>query len=153
MTIIILLILTGILLLLLEFFVFPGVTIAALGGLIMIGGGVYMAYNTYDATTGHIVLFVTIVAILIVLGMALRGDTWNKLMLNTEITENVQTVADDSIQPGDKGVTTTRLNPIGKALINDLEVEAKCPGQFVDQETDIEVVKVFKNYVIVKTIN
>ena len=153
MTIIILLILTGILLLVLEFFVFPGVTIAALGGVLMIGGGVYMAYNTYDATTGHLVLFATIVAILIVLVMALRGDTWNRLMLNTEIRDNVQTVADDSIQPGDNGITITRLNPIGKALINDQEVEARCPGQFVDPQTEIEVVKAFKTYVIVKTIN
>jgi membrane-bound ClpP family serine protease len=153
MTIIVLLILTGILLLVLEFFVFPGVTIAALGGLLMIGGGVYMAYNAYDAATGHLVLFFTIVAIVFVLVMALRGNTWNSLMLNTEMKDNVQTVADDVIHPGDKGVTITRLNPIGKALINDLEVEAKCPGQFVDQETDIEVVKVYKTYVIVKTIN
>jgi len=153
MTVIILLILTGILLLILEFFVFPGVTISALGGVIMIAGGIYMAYSTYSTTTGHLVLFITLAAIIIVLVTALRGDTWNKLMLNTEIKDNIQTVTEDAIHVGDKGITITRLNPIGKVLVNDQEVEAKSPGNFVDQQTEIEIVKVYKTYVIVKTIN
>ncbi|ASB49912.1 NfeD family protein [Alkalitalea saponilacus] len=153
MTIIILLILTGLLLLVLEFFVFPGMTISGIGGVLMMAGGIYMAYNGYGSGIGNWTLFITIFSSLLVLGLALRGKTWNKLMLNTQITGNVQTVTDETIHEGDKGVTVTRLNPIGKARINDEDVEARCPGQFVDPGTEIEVIKVYKTYVIVKPVN
>ncbi|TCO07402.1 NfeD family protein [Natronoflexus pectinivorans] len=153
MTIIILLILTGLLLLVLEFFVFPGMTISGIGGVFMMAAGIYMAYNGYGSEVGNWTLFITIFSSLLVLGLALRGKTWNKLMLNTQITGNVQTVTDETIHEGDKGFTVTRLNPIGKARINDEDVEARCPGQFVDPGTEIEVLKVYKTYVIVKPVN
>ena len=44
--VIVLLLLLGIVLLLLEFLVVPGVTIAGIGGVIMMGGGIYLAYTT-----------------------------------------------------------------------------------------------------------
>ncbi|WP_026473430.1 NfeD family protein [Alkaliflexus imshenetskii] len=153
MTIIILLILTGLLLLVLEFFVFPGITISGIGGVLMITAGIYMSYSLYGSATGHIMLAITLVAALLTLLMALRSKTWNKLMLKTELTGNIETVDESTMQPGDKGITVTRLNPIGKARINNQDVEARCPGQFVDPQQNVEVVKVFKTYVIVKPIN
>ena len=44
---IILLIFFGIVLLLLEFLVIPGTTIAGIGGILLMAGGVYMSYNIY----------------------------------------------------------------------------------------------------------
>jgi membrane-bound ClpP family serine protease len=152
MIIIFLLILTGLLLLVLEFFVFPGMTISGIGGIIMIGSGIYMAYG-YSPEIGHWFLALTLIAAFFILFLALRGKTWKRLMLNTEISGDVQTVDEETILPGDKGITITRLNPIGKARVNDLDVEARCPGRFVDPGTEIEVVKAFKTYIIVKPIN
>lgn len=153
MTIIILLIVTGFLLLILEFFVFPGITFAGIGGIILVGTGVYIGYAKFGAGTGHIILGSTVLAFAFVIGMALRTRTWNKLMLNTTITGQVETVPEESIQPGDKGVAVTRLNPIGKVRVNDQDVEGHCPGQFVDAKSPVEVVKVFKTYIIVKPVN
>ncbi len=153
MIVVILLIATGLLLLILEFFVFPGMTISGIGGIIMTVAGVYTAYSTHGAVTGNWVLVITMLATLVVLGMALRWKTWRRFMLKTEISGNVETVTEDNIKPGDKGITVSRLNPVGKARINNEDVEARYPGQFVDPGTEIEVVKVFKTYVIVKPIN
>jgi membrane-bound ClpP family serine protease len=153
MTIIILLILTGFLLLVLEFFVFPGITIAGIGGVILVGTGVYLGYANYGSGMGHIILGVTILAFAFVIGMALRTRTWNKLMLNTAITGQVETVSEETIHRGDQGIAITRLNPIGKVRVNDQDVEAHCPGQFVDAKSAVEVVKVFKTYIIVKPVN
>ncbi len=151
MTIIILLILTGLLLIILEFFVVPGITIAGLGGLGMIAAGIFMAYGI-DSSTGHITLASTIFATLIILFYALRTKTWQKLMLNSTINSHVDIVEESSINVGDTGKTITRLNPIGRARINGQEVEARCPGQFLDPKTAIEVTEVYKTYIIVKPV-
>jgi len=153
MTIIILLILVGFFLLFLEFFVFPGVTVAGIAGIISVGTAVYIGYSNYGTSTGNIILALTLFAFIITLAVALRSKTWNKLSLNTAITGNVETVSEALIHTGDKGIAITRLNPIGKALVNNQEVEAHCPGKFVDAKTPLEVVKVFKTYIIVKPLN
>jgi len=152
MALIIILIATGLLLLILEFFVVPGITIAGIGGLAMIAGGVFMAYGI-DVSTGHITLASTIFATLIILVYALRAKTWDKLMLNSSVSSHVDTVEENSIKIGDHGKTISRVNPMGKVRINNQEVEARCPSQFLDPKTEIEVTEVFKTYIIVKPIN
>lgn len=151
MTIIVLLIITGLLLLILEFFVVPGITIAGIGGLAMIVGGIFMAYGI-DTSTGHITLAITIFSTLIILFYALRTKTWQKLMLSSSINSNVDTVLENSINIGDTGKTITRLNPMGKARINGQDVEARCPGQFLDPKVEVEVTEVYKTYIIVKPV-
>lgn len=153
MAIIILLIITGIFLLILEFVVLPGITIAALGGLAMIGGGIYLAYTNFGPQTGHIILFGTLLLLAITVVLALRSKTWKRFMLHTEIDSNIQTVDENSINVGDKGVTITRLNPVGKARVNEEEIEARFPGGYLDPGTEIEVVKVHKTHIIVKPLN
>jgi membrane-bound ClpP family serine protease len=151
MTIIILLIITGLLLLILEFFVVPGITVAGIGGIGMIVGGIFMAYGI-DTTTGHITLAVTISSTLIILVFALRTNTWKKLMLNSSITSHVDSVEENTINIGDKGKTISRLNPMGKVRVNGQDVEARCPSQFLDPKMEIEVTEVFKTYIIVKPV-
>ena len=59
--IIVLLIVLGIGLLLLEFLVIPGVTVAALGGVLMIGGGIYLSYDHYGSSIGHMTVLGTLI--------------------------------------------------------------------------------------------
>ncbi len=151
MIIIILLIITGLLLLILEFFVVPGITVAGIGGIGMIAAGIFMAYGI-NTSTGHITLAVTLFSTLIILVYALRTKTWQKLMLNSSITSHVTSVEDNSINVGDRGKTITRLNPMGKVRVNGQDVEARCPGQFLDPKIEIEVTEVFKTYIIVKPV-
>jgi membrane-bound ClpP family serine protease len=73
-------------------------------------------------------------------------------MLQSTISSHVDTVEEESIKPGDRGKTITRLNPVGKARVNNQEVEARCQGQFVDPKTEIEVTEVHKTYIIVKPV-
>jgi len=152
MTIIILLILTGFLFLILEFFVFPGITFAGIGGFILTAAGIYLGYQHFGPITGNIILAATIFAFIILLVLAFRSNTWNKFMLKTAMISNVETVSETTIQVGNQGVTIGRLNPVGKARFNGEEIEAHCPGQFIDPGTTVEVVTVFKTHVVVKPI-
>ena len=54
LTTIIILIILGVVLLLLEFLVIPGTTIAGIGGILLIAIAVYYGYEVYGTKTGHI---------------------------------------------------------------------------------------------------
>jgi membrane-bound ClpP family serine protease len=151
---IILLIFLGILLFLVEFFLIPGVTIAGIGGAVLMGVAVFMAYRTHGTTVGNYTLLTTLLLTIITLVFALRAKTWKRLMLNKNIDGKFEVgLQDEKIKPGDTGLSVTRLNPVGKVMVNEIIVEAKSIKGFVDQNTKIEVVKVLTTQVIVKPIN
>ena len=59
----------------------------------------------------------------------------------------------EKIHAGDTGMTITRLAPVGKAVVNDIICEAKSIGGYINQNTNIEVVKVLNTQIIVKPKN
>jgi len=149
---IILLIVFGILLLLLEFFVVPGITISGIIGFLLLGGGVYLAYDSYGILTGHLVLTGVLILVIITLIIAFRGKTWKKMSLKTKIDSKVLDLKTMNISQGDIGKSVTRLAPMGKVLVKDLTVEAKSVGPFIDENQEIEVIKVLNTNVVVKQI-
>lgn len=148
-----LLILIGILLLLLEFFVIPGTTIAAIGGLVFMAGGVYLTYDNYGSEVGNYVLWGTLIFFILTIAWALRSGTWRRFMLNTKVDGIVsQTESDDEIKIGDTGICISRLNPMGRVRINGKSYEAYSPDAFLNENTKIIVSKVESNKLIVKQI-
>ena len=144
------LILAGVLLFLMEFLVVPGVTIAGIGGLLFFAGAIYLAFENLGTTQGIIVLVVVVVVIIIALIYGLRAKTWTKISLGTQIKSKVSDVDGLSIEVGESGVTVTRLGPIGKVRIGDISCEGQSIGPYIDENTEIEVVQVKTNHVIVK---
>ena len=152
-TAIILLLALGVILLLLEFLVIPGTTIAGIGGLLCLGGGVYMSYNNFGTTIGNYTLLGTVLFLVFSVYYMLKSKTWKKLSLNTYIDSKVDIVDETKVKAGDKGKTITRCNPVGKALVNNEQFEAKSLGSFIDHDTEIEVIKVIRNQIVIKPIN
>jgi membrane-bound ClpP family serine protease len=148
--IIILLIVLGVVLLLLEFLVIPGITLAAIGGVLMIAGGIYLSYDHYGTAIGHWTVLATIVFCGGVLALALKSKTWNKIMLNAEVDSKVDKLEEESITIGDQGVCMSRLAPMGKIKINKTIVEAKSTGAYIDEKSKVEVVGIVDKTVIVK---
>ncbi len=145
-----LLIIFGIALIILEFLIIPGITIAFIGGAILMGLGVYISYRSYGFGVGSYVLLGTIALFFIALVYSLRSKTWKRLALKSEINSKVNTIQEFNIQVGDKGVTVTKLSSIGKVKINNTMLEAKSLGMYIDENTEIEVVEVSKSDIIVK---
>ncbi|MDR1402078.1 MAG: NfeD family protein [Tannerellaceae bacterium] len=144
--------LTGIaiLLILLEIFLLPGITIAGIGGALFAIGGVIYAY-TVGSTVGNITLFGSIIAFGIAFAWLLRSKSFNKVALKTNIDSKLTSSRDLGIQAGDEGITLSRLAPIGKALIKDITVEAKSTGEFIDEDTPVIVMRVDGYNVLVAT--
>lgn len=151
---IIFLILLGLLLFLLEFLVVPGITVAGIGGAISIVTAVVLAFYYHGSKTGLIVLITTLLVLIITVFFMLKAGTWKKLMLNKTIDSRVDNVKkqEGNVKRGDFGTTITRLNPMGRVLVNDEYYEAKSMDRLIDQGTDIEVIKVEINKLIVKPV-
>jgi membrane-bound ClpP family serine protease len=151
--IIILLILTGILLLLVEILLIPGITVAGIGGVLFVGAGIFYGYNSYGTEGGNLIAFSTLLIVLVSIVLALRSKTWKKTVLEADISGKIQSVSELDIKVGDKAITSSRLAPMGKIKINNTFIEAKSASGFIDEKTEVEVVKVLNTNVIVKPIN
>ncbi len=151
---IILLILLGIVLLLLEFLVVPGVTVAGIGGVVALVVAVVISYTTHGANVGNYMLLGTLFTMVLVLYIALKTGTWKKVMLNNSVISRVEYgLSEDTVKVGDTGETVTRLNPIGKVMINEQVYEGKSIEGFINEHTKVEVIKVQTNNIIVKQLN
>ena len=149
---IIVLILLGLLLLLLEFAVIPGVTIAGIGGFLMLAGSVYLAFAQYGTGAGFATLLVVIIAAPALVIYFFRSKAGKKMVLETNIDGKVETFETDNIHPGDTGITLGRLAPMGKVKVNGVSVEAQSTGSYIDQNRPVKILKVYPGKVIVELI-
>lgn len=147
---ILLLVLIGVLLVLLEIFVVPGITVAGIGGLALLIASVYFAYDSFGTTTGHAVLLGIVLLVIILFTLAFKSSTWDRIMLKTQIDSDTDTHKKDVFKVGEKGIAVTRLAPMGRVEVHGIEIEAQSTGIYIDPETEIEIVKVLKNKLIVK---
>ena len=136
------LILIGLAFLLLEILVIPGTGVAGIIGFILIGVGVWQAYDYYSTSTGHWVLAATFAATIGVLAISLRSRTWKRVMLKSEIGSRVNIIDETNLKPGDAGKSISRLVPGGKAIFNNEYYEVRSMGEFIDPGVDIVIVKI-----------
>ncbi len=147
---VIVLIVIGILLLLLEVLVIPGTGFAGIAGFGSIVAGVWVAYAHLGNTTGNIVLLVTLTVNIIAIWLGVRSKTWKKAALISTIDSKVNTVNHVNLKVGDVGKTISRCAPMGKAEFkgNFLEVDAR--SEFIDPNTEIEIIKIDNSKIYIK---
>jgi membrane-bound ClpP family serine protease len=139
--IITILMLIAIVLILLEIFLLPGITLAGIGGALFATAGIIYAYNVGDIV-GHLTLLISPIAFIVAFVWLMRSRSLRKVALKTDVDSKLTSSRELGIKPGDEGITLSRLAPIGKALINDVEVEAKSTGEFIDENTPVKVLRV-----------
>ncbi len=144
--------LIGFLFILAEVLFVPSGVLGVIGGMILLYG-IYLPYSVGETTGGHITLFSTLVLLTISLFMAIRSQTWKKIQLDKVIDSNVKNKDAESLKIGDKGVATSRLNPMGTARFDNKYVEVTTFDNFTDEGKDVEIMKIEKNKIIVKQIN
>lgn len=128
-------------------------SIGAVLALVCYGSSVYLAFRDFGPVTGTVVILVILVLSVIATVVSLRAKTWQRFSLKQEIrSSSMPVIPAEELQVGDRGVTLSRLSPMGKVEIGGRTYEAKSQGAYVDQQRDVEVVG-FENFsVIVKTI-
>ncbi len=152
MAFIIVLILVGLILLLAEILIIPGIGFAGILGILSLAGSCFYAFQEFGTQTGVIV---TAINIILTVGLSiyvLRAKTWKKLSLETKIDSKVSYFDESVIAVGDTGKAITRLGPVGMAKIGDKKYEVKSLEGIIDADTDIEVVLIEDNKIFVKPV-
>ncbi|MEZ5104145.1 MAG: NfeD family protein [Draconibacterium sp.] len=147
---IILLILLGLLLLLIEFAVIPGITIAGIGGFLMLIGSVYIAFTTYGTSGGFITLTIVLIAAPLMIYYFFKSKQGKKMILESSISGKVETINEEKLKVGDIGRSIGRLAPSGKVKVNGEVVEAQSTGSFIDPQTEVKILKIHTNKIIVE---
>jgi membrane-bound ClpP family serine protease len=141
MGLIITLILLGLVLIFAEILLIPGIGVAGILGLLSIGGSCFYAFHQMGTTVGVIVT-VADAALLVALTIwVLRAKTWKKLTLETTV-DGKAVAADEAILVGERGVTVTRLAPMGMVRFGGESVEVKALEGMIDPGVDVEVVMI-----------
>ena len=116
------LMLVAIVLVLAEIFLFPGITLAGVGGLLFAVGGLYFAYAS-SVMVGNITLGISLSLFVVIFLWMLRG------------------------------ITVSRLAPMGKIRVGNVVTEAKSRDGFVDENTPIVIVHIESDLILVATEN
>lgn len=150
---IVVLILFGVLFLVAELVFLPGVSIGAVLSLLCYGSAVYLAFSDYGLWTGVAVIVAVFLLSLAAAAVSLRAKTWQRLSLRQEIDSSSMPSPQNELKIGDRGVTLSRLAPMGKAKFGGRVYESKSLDAFVDPHREVEIIG-FENFnVIVKTID
>ena len=151
--IIIFLIILGIVLLLIEVTILPGITIAGVGSFLVLVYSVYLAFTTYGSLIGFLTLaFVLIVAPLFVYKL-FKGKTGKSMVLNTVLHGFVNEINPEKVKVGDIGITIGRLAPMGKIKVNDEVVEVRSTGTLVNPGARVKIISIEKSLVTVEPLN
>ncbi len=151
LTAIILLLVVGLVLVILEILILPGFIVGVIGAGLMLVAILYAYYN-HGTTVGNYILLSSTVITAIVLILIFRSNTWNKVTLHSNSDSKIEAL-DINIKEGDFGVTISRLAPMGKAMINNMQVEVQSFNGFINENTEIEVMKISSSKIIVNLKN
>ena len=172
----------GIILLLVEIFAIPGFGIAGMTGILCIILGVFgmLIKNTPDKlpwphtefdwalfTDGIIGLvggFTGFVILAWLLGkylpkveflsglMLVPATTGKETKLKMPMTAP-PTEAEHGISLGDKGTVTLALRPVGSARFGDVEVDVVAQAEFLERDTEVEIIEIHGNRAVVKKVD
>ena len=135
---IVLLVFFGLLFLVAELVLLPGVSIGAI-----------LAFRDYGPLAGGIVVAVVLVLSFVATVVSLRSKTWRRFSLKQKVDSSVMPEpVQQSVRVGDTGMTVSRLAPMGKVEIGGKIYEAKSMDSYIDPRREVEVVG-FENFNII----
>lgn len=148
MWLIVLLILLGVLFLVAELVLLPGISLGALFALVCYGSAIYTAFSDYGPVAGSVVVLIILVLSFVATVFSLRSKTWQRFSLKQKIESSSMTLPADEVKIGQRGVAVSRLAPMGKVEIGGRIYEAKSADVYIDQRSAVEVVG-FENFNVV----
>ena len=142
----------GIILIVVEIVFVPGTTIVGVGGLVCMGYGIYVTFQTFGNTAGTITLIITGTFCISALIYSLKTRSWERFSLKKTMNSKFNEEFKQDLSVGDKGESISSLKPIGKALFNDQEVEVRSMGGYVREKNHIRIIKIEQSKIFVEPI-
>jgi len=151
--IIIFLIILGIVLLLIEFTILPGITIAGIGGFLVFAYSIYLAFTSYGTLAGFLTLAIVLIVSPLMIVYLFKGKTGKKMVLDAVITGIANEIDQEKVKVGDIGITIGRLAPMGKIKVNGEVVEVRSTGLFVNPGEKVKIIQIEKSQITVEPLN
>lgn len=152
---VLLLILIGFTLVLLEIFFIPGINVFGFLGGFLVLAGVGMAYYYHGFQVALYVLILCGLLGIILARIVIKSPAWKKLVLSDNDEESPQSAANPTLFGliGQRGTTNSPLRPSGSAFINGDKYSVVTRGEFLNENSPIEVIHVEGNQIIVKALS
>ncbi len=151
--VIILIILIGFILLFIEFFIIPGISVAGIASLVVFALGIFFGYHFHGKTTGNIILIITGLTIIAFFIVMIKLKAWHNIGLKSTIDSKVGVIGENDVKPGDEGTTVSKLAPMGKAIINGKIFEVSSFGNYIETNVNVIVTSVERNKIYVEIKN
>ena len=141
----------GVIFLLLEIFVFPGIGITGIVGSISLILGVIIAFNQ-GSEEGMYTLGGVLLSVSLLIFISVKMDTFSVMALSKNIESKVETNEMKKLNIGEEGVTVSRLAPMGKARFGNVYSEVSSWEGYIDENTPVRIEKFIDNTIFVSPI-
>ncbi len=145
---VVLLVLIGLGLIMAEIYLLSGMSVTGFIGLVCLAGGVHTAYTYVGTMEGHITLVVALILCVLAVWMMMKKAYM--AYYKGSIERNL--IEENDIQVGDKGICISRLSPMGKVRIGNVDIPAKSAERTLDAGTHVEVTEIAGQILIVRTV-
>lgn len=149
---IVLILILGWLLVMLEIFLIPGITLLAVIGSITMIAGVVLAYSHFGALWGTVTLLGTAVFTLLSIIYGFRSGLLGWLTLKSKVEGRVNVVDETRIHVGDRGKALSKIAPAGKGLFGNDTYEVHSLTEWIEEGSPIEVTRIALGKIYVKPI-
>ena len=143
-------VLVSVVFMVMEIFLLPGLSVCGIVSVVMAAVAVWYAFAKIGVTAGLVTVLIWLVVLGIGIWVFVKSRALDKMSLNTELKETSSLYDINNVQVGMTGVASSRLAPMGKVMVGGREYEAKSMDGFVDQKSEVEVVAIEDNKLIVK---
>jgi membrane-bound ClpP family serine protease len=143
------LIILGILLLVLEILIIPGL-IAGIVGVAFMLIGIIWTFKEYGNTVGIYTSVATVLLTGTSLYIAFKSRVWSRFSLKQDLSDSRANVIALGIVEGDEAITISTLRPMGTVMIDNIKMEARSNGELIPENRKVVVIKVNSNGLVVK---
>ena len=150
MTVVALLMLLGIVLLVVEIALIPGIGLTGVFGVASLLASVSYAFIALGTWQGWMCVIVAAVICVALFLWAVYGKTLDRVALKNKISSTVENPEATALKVGDKGVAVARLALIGEAEFGGSRVEVRSCDGFIDEGTAVEVVRMDNSEIVVR---
>ncbi len=142
------LLLFGLLLLVLEILVLPGLIAGILGAVFLVMG-IGWTWQVYGADYALLTAVITVLIGALAIWSALKTGFWARFSLQDQLNGKMNEIDLEKISVGDRGAAVSSLRPMGTVRINGIKMEATSEGEMIPPNYPVQVVKIESNKVFV----
>ncbi len=142
----------GLALAIVEILFIPGTTVFGILGVASYITGIVLSYSYFPSGTAHMFFIGSFIFSVVVVGLSLRGKSWERFSLKTSNTSKFNQGKTNELEVGQEGVSASSLRPMGKGEFFGKNYEVSSFADYIESGKRIRILKIDNQKVIVEEI-